>query len=63
MPVEGAVAGLVKGIGRDEFMIIPGWKVKSNYWVHRLTPDWIWNAITDAIVAKALIDNKTITTP
>lgn len=54
MPVEEAVHGLVSGIKRDEFMIIPGWKVKLTYWIHRLTPDWLWNAITDAIVAKAL---------
>lgn len=54
MPVEVAVRGLVKGIERDEFMIIPGWKVKTTYWMHRITPVWLWNAITDTIVAKAL---------
>jgi 3-dehydrosphinganine reductase len=54
MPVENAVRGLVNGIRRDEFMIIPGWKAKSTYWIHRITPDWLWNSITDAIVAKAL---------
>jgi NAD(P)-dependent dehydrogenase (short-subunit alcohol dehydrogenase family) len=58
MPVEAAVAGLVKGIGRDEFMIIPGWKVKFTYWMHRLTPDWLWNAITDVIVARALRETE-----
>jgi short-subunit dehydrogenase len=54
MPVDAAVRGLVKGIRRDESMIIPGWKVKLTYWMHRLTPDRLWNTITDAIVAKAL---------
>jgi short-subunit dehydrogenase len=54
MPVEAAVRGLVKGIEHDEAMIIPGWKVKFTYWMHRMTPDRLWNAITDAIVAKAL---------
>jgi NAD(P)-dependent dehydrogenase (short-subunit alcohol dehydrogenase family) len=58
MPVNSAVRGLVRGIERDEFMIIPGWKVKSTYWMHRLTPGWLWNGITDAIVAKALRETK-----
>ena len=54
MPVEAAVRGLVKGIEHDEAMIIPGWKVKFTYWMHRVTPDRLWNAVTDTIVAKAL---------
>jgi NAD(P)-dependent dehydrogenase (short-subunit alcohol dehydrogenase family) len=57
MPVETAVHGLVEGIRRDESMIIPGWKVKSTYWMHRLAPDWLWNGITDGIVAKAIRQN------
>jgi hypothetical protein len=44
----------VKGIEHDEAMIIPGWKVKFMYWMYRITPDRLWNAFTDAIVAKAL---------
>lgn len=58
MPVEAAVRGLVKGIEHDEAMIIPGWKVKFTYWMHRVTPDRLWNATTDAIVAKALREDK-----
>jgi short-subunit dehydrogenase len=54
MPVEAAVRGLVKGIEHDEAMIIPGLKVKFTCWMHRITPDRLWNALTDAIVAKAL---------
>ena len=54
MPVDAAVRGLVKGIEHDEAMIIPGWNVKFTYWMHRITPDRLWNAVTDAIVAKAL---------
>ena len=54
MPVEAAVRGLVKGIEHDEAMIIPGWKVKLTYWMYRITPDRLWNVITDDIVAKAL---------
>ena len=58
MPVDAAVRGLVKGIKHDEAMIIPGWKVKVTYWMHRVTPDRLWNAITDGIVAKALRETK-----
>ena len=44
----------MKGIEHDEAMIIPGLKVKFTCWMHRITPDRLWNALTDAIVAKAL---------
>jgi 3-dehydrosphinganine reductase len=54
MPVQHAVRGLIEGIKRDQFMIIPGFKVQLTYWMHRLAPDRLWNATTDAIVAKAL---------
>src|SRR5271154_1943130 len=63
MPVEAAVRGLVKGIEHDEAMIIPGWKVKVTYWIHRVTPDRLWNAITDGIVARALRENKVVESP
>ena len=61
MPVEAAVRGLVKGIEHDEAMIIPGWKVKFTYWMHRITPDRLWNAVTDAIVAKAMRESTSVT--
>lgn len=51
--VERAVHALVEGIEHDRFMIIPGWKVKITYWTYRLTPTWLWNVVTDAIVARA----------
>jgi hypothetical protein len=35
-------------------MINPSWKVKFTYWMHRIAPDRLWNAVTDAIVTKAL---------
>ena len=54
MPVEAAVRGLVDGIRLDRFLIIPGFKVKLTYWMHRLTPTSLWNAITDGMVARAL---------
>ncbi len=60
MPVEAAVRGLVKGIEHDQAMIIPGWKVKFTYWIHRITPDRLWNAVTDAIVAKALRESTSV---
>lgn len=56
MPPETAVRGLVDRERRVHDH--SGFKVKLTYWMHRLTPDWMWNAITDAIVAKALRDNK-----
>jgi 3-dehydrosphinganine reductase len=62
MPPETAVRGLVDGIQRDKFMIIPGFKVKTTYWLYRLTPGWMWNAMTDAIVAKALRQTDAHTT-
>jgi 3-dehydrosphinganine reductase len=61
MPVEAAVRGLVKGIEHDEAMIIPGWKVKFTYWMHRITPDRLWNAVTDSIVAKAMRESASVT--
>ncbi|HEY6301885.1 MAG TPA: SDR family NAD(P)-dependent oxidoreductase [Terriglobales bacterium] len=63
MPVEAAVRGLVEGIEHDEAMIIPGWKVKFTYWMHRITPDRMWNAITDSIVAKALREKRVVDSP
>jgi short-subunit dehydrogenase len=57
MPVDAAVRGLVSGIQRDEFMIIPGLKTKLTYWLFRLTPTSLWNGFTDSLVSRAL-ENK-----
>jgi NAD(P)-dependent dehydrogenase (short-subunit alcohol dehydrogenase family) len=57
MPVESAVHGLVNGVQRDEFLIIPGLKTRLMYWAHRLAPVGLWNVITDNIVAKAMRKN------
>ncbi len=54
MPVEDAVRGLVHGIQLDKFLIIPGFNTKLTYWMHRLTPTWLWNVVTDRMVARAL---------
>jgi NAD(P)-dependent dehydrogenase (short-subunit alcohol dehydrogenase family) len=54
MPVETAVSGLVKGIRSDEFMIIPGVKVKVTYWLYRFSPTTLWNWFTDSLVSRAM---------
>ena len=54
MPVDAAVRGLVRGIQLDEFLIIPGFGVKLTYWMHRLTPTWLLNVVTDSVVAGGL---------
>uniref|UniRef100_UPI003F49358E SDR family NAD(P)-dependent oxidoreductase n=1 Tax=Cupriavidus necator TaxID=106590 RepID=UPI003F49358E len=53
MPVEVAVRGLLHGLSRGKFLIVPGWRSKALYWAARLTPLPLWNAIADAIVARA----------
>jgi short-subunit dehydrogenase len=57
MLVEAAVHGLVTGIQRDQFMIIPGFKTKLTYWLYRFTPTSFWNRFTDKLVSRAL-NNK-----
>jgi NAD(P)-dependent dehydrogenase (short-subunit alcohol dehydrogenase family) len=54
MPVEPAVQALVDGIASNRFLIIPGLRAKLIYWAVRLTPSWLWNAVADLIVARAL---------
>jgi len=54
MPIEAAVQGLIDGISSNRFLIIPGLRSKLVYWAVRLTPSWLWNAVADLIVAKAL---------
>lgn len=61
LSTEAAVQGLMKGIGRDQFLIVPGWKSKLSYWMQRLSPLWLWNAVTDGIVARALHQSKHVT--
>jgi len=58
MPVDAAVRGLIRGIQHDKFLIIPGFKVKLTYWMHRLTPTWLWNVVTDGMVARALSESN-----
>ena len=58
MSMEQAVSGLLDGIRRKQFMIVPGFKAKLTHWLLRLTPLPLWHAITDAIVAHALRQMK-----
>jgi 3-dehydrosphinganine reductase len=51
---ESAVRGLIEGIRRDDFMIVPGFKVRLACWMHRLLPERLWNAVTDEIVRRAI---------
>ncbi|HQY71981.1 MAG TPA: SDR family NAD(P)-dependent oxidoreductase [Pseudomonadales bacterium] len=54
LPVEPAIRGLLRGIERGRPVIIPGARANLVYWLWRLTPIRLWNAITDAIVRVAL---------
>ena len=60
MSPEAAARELVRGIRSDQFLIIPGLKMKLAWWLYRLTPVWMWNSITDSIVAKALRRNTEV---
>ena len=54
MNIDKAVDALLDAIASREFMITPGWKTLVTYWAQRLTPMWLWNVITDAMVTGAL---------
>lgn len=56
LPPEEAIAGLLQGLRRRQFMIVPGWRNRLTHWALRLTPLPLplWQAITDAIVSHAL---------
>jgi 3-dehydrosphinganine reductase len=52
--MDSAIDGLLTGIRRNRFLIVPGWRTRLVHWAVRLTPESVWNAATDAIVAQAL---------
>ncbi len=52
--MDHAVDGLLAGIAKGRFMIVPGWKTMVTHWALRLTPTSVWNALTDLIVRRAL---------
>ena len=54
LPATVAVGALMRGIERGRFLIIPGWRAKLVFWMYRLTPTPLWNAVSDALVRVAL---------
>jgi len=54
LSLNEAINSIMSGLKRDSFYIIPGFKARVTYWLTRLLPVWLSNAITDFIVRKAL---------
>lgn len=52
--IAQAIDGLLAGMRRNQFLIVPGWRSRLLYLVSRLTPERLWNGFTDWIVARAL---------
>lgn len=52
--LDQAIDGLFDGLRRDRFLIVPGLRTRLVHWALRLTPEPLWNVITDAIVGRAL---------
>jgi short-subunit dehydrogenase len=50
--VDAAADALVKGIVKNRFMIIPGFRAKVFYWLKRLAPGPVFWGLPDAIVKK-----------
>jgi len=48
-----AVRALLDGISNDRFLIIPGVRSKVLYWLKRLVPNPLWNAVARGIATKA----------
>ncbi|MBI3395523.1 MAG: SDR family NAD(P)-dependent oxidoreductase, partial [Spirochaetia bacterium] len=54
LTVEAAVAAILQGLEREQFLIIPGGRAKLTNFLVRFAPLWLNHAIADGIVAKAL---------
>ncbi len=54
LPLERAVLGLLRGIDKNRFLIVPGLRPKLICLALRLTPLALWQAITDQLVGYAL---------
>jgi len=52
--IERAIDGLLAGLRRRRFLVIPGVRSRLVYLAQSLTPITLWHAITDRIVARAL---------
>lgn len=48
------VRGLLSGIRRKQFLIIPGIRSKLVYWAQRWTPMVLWHLVTDAIIRRTV---------
>jgi NAD(P)-dependent dehydrogenase (short-subunit alcohol dehydrogenase family) len=56
--VDVAVRDLIKGMRRDQALIVTGFMARVTYWLHRLLPPSWWYAFADSVVAKALRNMK-----
>ncbi len=54
MDMHEAIAGLLAGLRRNTFTIVPGWRTRLVHLALRLTPEALWHGVTDRIVAWAL---------
>jgi 3-dehydrosphinganine reductase len=54
MPVKAVATKIVRGLASRRSLIVTGARNRLVYWLFRLTPPTIWNAVSDAIVASAL---------
>jgi NAD(P)-dependent dehydrogenase (short-subunit alcohol dehydrogenase family) len=52
--VDVAVRDLIKGMRRDQALIVTGFMARVTFWLHRLLPPSWWYAFADSIVARAL---------
>lgn len=54
LSVEEAIAGILAGLDAGKSVIIPGIKAKFTYFFNRYLPDFVMNAIVDAVVRAEL---------
>jgi len=54
LSVEEAVSGIMDGLRKEKFLIIPGGRAKMTNFLVRFAPQWLNHLIADGIVKKAL---------
>ncbi|MBK9181151.1 MAG: SDR family NAD(P)-dependent oxidoreductase [Acidimicrobiales bacterium] len=54
LPIDQACRSMLHGLERGRFMVVPGSRARRTYWLNRLAPDRVTQAITDRIVRNAL---------
>ncbi len=54
LPIDQACRSMLDGLARGRFMVVPGSRARRTYWLNRLAPDRVTQAITDRIVRNAL---------